>query len=400
MIGSTRRIIWDTLRLNLGRSTPFRMTLMVSETCPLRCAICSIWRNKSPQNPTLEELEKLLRANPQISWLNLTGGEIFMRSDVHGLFALIASALPRIALLNFPTAGQSPRRTVDAVRSGLGTGIPRMLVTVSFDGGCASHDRLRGREGAFERARATFGGLRDLARASKGRLAVYPGLTLSRPLLELSPAPLDDLVRDLRLSGPQEVHLNVAHHSEHYYRNTADAGSGADESALRAFAPILHQAWAARSPFRTDKHAGPPPEPGLGSFSGTPKPAERSLLQRLSLNSMERVYLGNTLEYLATGRSPLPCQALRASVFVDARMTLYPCTIFSRPIADLRQDGYSLANLRIDKRWRDTRRLITCEQCPGCWTPCEAYSAVLGSLLRPRAVKVLGRLLSDGRHAE
>ena len=59
-------------------------------------------------------------------------------------------------------------------------------------------------------------------------------------------------------------------------------------------------------------------------------------------------------EYLTTGRTPMPCHALRASCFIDPWGVVYPCISYSRPIGRLRETG-----MRLDPIWNalETKQL-------------------------------------------
>jgi MoaA/NifB/PqqE/SkfB family radical SAM enzyme len=92
---------------------------------------------------------------------------------------------------------------------------------------------------------------------------------------------------------------------------------------------------------------------------------------------LERAYQGRVGRYLATGRSPVPCSALRASVFVDSRGTVYPCSIYDRPLGSLRENGYDLGSVLRAAEARAARADVVADRCPGCWTPCDAYPSLL-----------------------
>jgi len=357
----------DALLLNLGRSLPFRVTMMVSERCPLRCTTCSIWQRAEPREPSIDDVDAFLSANRKISWLNLTGGEIFLRGDMVEIFRLVAMRLKGLALLNFPTAGQDPHGIAGQVEAGLATGLRRIVATVSFDGGPTSHDRLRGAAGAFDRAAETWRSLKRIAAGAGGRLSVFAGMTLSEELMALTSDPLGELIAELGLAGSHEIHLNLAHGSKHYYRNLPAA-----RLRLDAIEGTLEKAAAGR---RAREAAG-------GGWS---------------VNLLERIYLGCAREFLSTRRAPLPCKALRCSVFVDAGLDVYPCTIFPRSLGNLRDHDFSIAALRRGALWRDTVKEIKAGRCPGCWTPCEAYPAMVGNILRPGIVKMARSLIDDGR---
>ncbi|MGH9373815.1 MAG: SPASM domain-containing protein, partial [Vicinamibacterales bacterium] len=99
---------------------------------------------------------------------------------------------------------------------------------------------------------------------------------------------------------------------------------------------------------------------------------------------LENAYLSNLDEFLLTGRTPMPCHALRASCFIDPWGVVYPCITYSRPVGRLRDTG-----MRLDPIWNapETAVLqgeIWKGQCPQCWTACEAYQSILGNILAGR----------------
>ncbi len=161
-------------RANLGSARPFKATVVLTERCDCRCEICGIWRKPKAPEPTPDDVARFLRGAPSVRWLNLTGGEIFLRDDVEAVCEAAVAAQPLLAVLDFPTTGQRTERIVAAVDRIARLGVPRFFVTVSVEGPPALHDRLRGREGAFERALTTYAALRG-----RRDVAAFLGLTLS-----------------------------------------------------------------------------------------------------------------------------------------------------------------------------------------------------------------------------
>ena len=104
---------------------------------------------------------------------------------------------------------------------------------------------------------------------------------------------------------------------------------------------------------------------------------------------LENAYLKRLDQFLQTGRTPMPCHALRASCFIDPWGVVYPCITYSRPIGRLRDTGMRLDPIWNDARTREVQREIWDGQCPQCWTACEAYQSILGN--------VAGRAPPDGR---
>jgi radical SAM protein with 4Fe4S-binding SPASM domain len=152
----------------------------------------------------------------------------------------------------------------------------------------------------------------------------------------------------------EDVHLNVAQRSGHYYGNADNDGVAPDTGAAR---DEMHN---------------------YRRFRGS----AWSLRQLL-----ENSYLNHLDKFLSTGRTPMPCHALRASCFIDPWGVVYPCITYSRPIGRLRETG-----MRLDPIWNDVRTIevqqeIWKGQCPQCWTACEAYQSILGNTLVPRRTR-------------
>ncbi len=183
------------VRAQLGRPRLFKATVVLTERCDCRCEVCWIWKKPKGPEPTPADVARFLRGAPSIRWLNLTGGEVFLRDDVEAVAEAALAAQPRLAILDFPTTGQRTERIVPAVARIARLGIPRFFVTVSVEGPPALHDRLRGRAGAFDRMIETYGALRRL----RG-VGAFLGLTLSDRNADAVDATLDALASRPRAS--------------------------------------------------------------------------------------------------------------------------------------------------------------------------------------------------------
>jgi MoaA/NifB/PqqE/SkfB family radical SAM enzyme len=333
-------------RSNFGTNPrPFKLTLIVTWTCDCRCRMCGIWqRPKPPDRMTVEEVRTFFRRNPGISWVNLSGGEIFTRPDSTDLVAAVVEECRDLYLLDFPTTGQNRRKIVAGVRAALDRGVPRLLVTLSLDGAGEEHDEVRRLRGAYGRVLATWKALRDLRRPG---FDVFFGVTLSRwndgALLRI----VDRVRRDLPGVTEDDFHVNLAQESAHYYGNegTRPAGGG----ALRDIEEFVRRRGSSLHPVRL----------------------------------LERMYQTRLRSFVETGRSPVPCRALRSSVYVGPTWDVYPCTMWDAPVGNLRETGFDLLPLWESKVAAERRADIAKGSCPHCWTPCEAYPSLLGQVLRP-----------------
>ena len=140
---------------------PTRLVMDLTRRCNLRCAMCHTWRVEPGHELTAGEVRALLGQMPDLTWLDITGGEVFLRGDAVELFDAVLDASPSLKVLHFPTNGWFTRRVLEATER-VRSRRPEvaLIVTVSVDGPPALHDRIRGRAGSFARAMATWRGLR------------------------------------------------------------------------------------------------------------------------------------------------------------------------------------------------------------------------------------------------
>ena len=336
------------LASRLGGRHPFKLTVALTDRCDCRCRGCWIWKKPKETELTPGECADLLSSVPSIRWVNLTGGEIFLRDDVPKIVEALCTAQPRLAVLDFPTTGQRTERILADVATIAAMGIPRLLVTVSVEGPPDHHDRTRGREGAFERMVATFAGLRALDGVES-----YLGMTLTRENATRVEETLDAVNTRMPIAAPSvdwaDLHLNVYTRSPHYYGNL-DSDVEAPEAHIEAIRRARRVRERSASP--TDR--------------------------------IEATYLRLLPAYLRTGRSPLACRSLDASVFVDARGDVYPCTVYGRLLGNVHEQ--SLADILGGSEAEAARSVIRADRCPGCWSPCEANPTIVahapGSLVR------------------
>lgn len=332
---------WALLRAHAGSKRPFKATVCLTERCDCRCEICWIWRKPKGNEPSPDDVARFLSRAGTIRWLNLTGGEIFLRDDVVDVVAAAVAAEPRLAILDFPTTGQRTDRIVPAVERIAAMGVPRFFVTVSLEGPPALHDRLRGRQGAFDAMVETFRALRSI----RG-VRAYLGLTLSDRNEAAVPDALAAVAARVPGFSAREVHVNVATWSGHYYANT-QAGVRKPTDFRAATAPI------------------------------------RALRRRFSpADLLETTYLRLVPEHVRTGRSPLPCRSLSTSVFVAPSGDVHPCTVYDRPLGNAW--ATPLPEILGTAEAQEARRAVAEDRCPGCWSPCEAYQTILSQV--PRAL--------------
>ena len=65
---------------NYSVPTPTDASIILTYRCPMKCKMCNIWFN--PTNKSEEIKASDLRTLPKLKFINLTGGEPFVREDL------------------------------------------------------------------------------------------------------------------------------------------------------------------------------------------------------------------------------------------------------------------------------------------------------------------------------
>ena len=326
---------------------PVKVNLCLTYRCQYRCKTCNIWQRRPTGELTTAELLRFVDRNKEIAWLDVTGGEIFLREDAGDFLTAVVTTWKRLAVLHFPTNGFLTEAIVRAAKQVAAAGSPAtVVITVSLDGDERLNDEIRGVLGGYRRQVETFNRLRELP-----GVQVAFGITLSR----YNVGALENIVDACRRDCPgvtiRDFHLNVAQVSGHYYGN---------DEGVRDWEPDRESTVAALRRHR--EQCGMP----------------WSLRDQL-----ESAYMARLEKYLETGRTPMRCHALRSSCFVDPWGTVYPCITYARPLGSLRDHGMALGPLWTAADTVRTQAEIWNGDCPQCWTACEAFQSILGNLLRP-----------------
>lgn len=306
-----------------SRCKPIDAVVAVTYRCNARCAMCGIWKTAPGEACPPETYDNLPAS---LKWVNLTGGEPFLRDDLVQVIGHVAAACPKAEIV-LSTNGLLTDRIAEVVdRAGLGA---RLGVAVSLDGLGERHDAIRGVPGAFAKARATIDRLKAMG---------APGL---RVAFTLTPENLDQFEKVYALSRELGVDFScaLAQGSEHYFQIDG-AGLRTDPEALRR---VL-------------------------------EPVARAELRGLSPKRWARAYFLAGIHRFARGEGrPLPCRAGEASFFVDPAGDVYPCNVLNGVMGNLRKQPF-------DELWRsvraeEARREVA--KCPdGCWMVCTARTAM------------------------
>lgn len=332
-------------RANVGRlNVPLKVNFAVTYQCQYRCKTCNIWQRSPDGELTTEEIVRFVRRTSGVSWLDVTGGEIFLRRDIGEILEAFVDSWTRLALLHFPTNGFLTDRIV-RVCERLARRGPQVVVTVSVDGDEPLNDEIRGIRGGYRRQIETFKALR----AIDGIRPVF-GMTLSAHNAGRFEETFRACQRDCPELDVSDFHLNVAQRSAHYYGNAGNA------AVVPAPDDTIRELRLYRSMRR---------------------------LPRTPAEWLEGEYLRRLDAWVENGAPPMRCHSLRSSCFIDPSGTVFPCITYSRPLGNLRETDMDLAAIWHAASTKAVQSEIWSGQCPQCWTACEAYQSILGNVVRP-----------------
>jgi radical SAM protein with 4Fe4S-binding SPASM domain len=325
-------------------SFPLKCSLAVTYRCNMRCSMCNIWKKKSERSEVLPgDVAEFFRKAPQFKWVGFTGGEPFLRPDLEEMIEAVTRYAPDLAALSFTTNGFLHEAIIRTMERWLRRRPSCLfIVIVSIDGDRELHDSIRGVAGAWEQAVQTFCALKSLP-----GIKTELGFTLSSRNVGRFAGMYEAVKARYPRLRFDDININVFQKSSFYYENMEMEGP--DTQALLA---------QLRQIRKMDRD----------SFSIN--------------NFLRRTYLALYPAFLRKGRTPLPCQALSSTLFIDPYGDLYPCAVFKARLASLHDMDQPLKQLWTGTRAREIRRLCRASICPACWSPCDAFNAISGSLVR------------------
>ena len=344
LIDKYKRLInfaWNILSANYKNlKFPIKLNYAVTYRCNQQCLTCNIWQKKAGEELPLEEIKFFFQKNSRFNWIDLTGGEIFLRKDIHEILQTIVASCHNLYMLHFPTNGSCFREIIRAADYLINSPVPLTIVTISIDGNEEIHNRIRGRKDAFKLAAKTF---LELKKRTSKKFKVYAGLTISKFNIQQFPEILRKMEEEIPGLTYDDIHINFAQASNHFYENSGDVLIKAHEK-LDIFRKIAE---------RTQRDAQ-----GI-------------------IRYLESRYQSLAVEFLRKNKNPAICQALSCSLFMSPQGDLYPCISWDKRLGDIKNYQYSLDSFFKNRDVMMARRDLMQDKCPNCWTPCEAYQAIM-----------------------
>jgi Fe-coproporphyrin III synthase len=280
----------------------------------MKCVMCRIHDHPSQKKEEIAPgvFEKL----PHLKFINITGGEPFIRDDLEEIITIVRKKTPRIVI---STSGWFTERIIRLVEK-----FPRLGIRVSLEGFSVINDELRGRKGSFDRGLYVL-----LALKKMGIRDIGFGITLSErnagDLLKLY-----DLAKTLGM----ELATAAVHNS--FYFHTSD-----------------------------NQFTDP------GKIADNLDQLIDQFLKEKNPKSWFRAYFNYGLKnYVHGGKRLLPCRAGTLNFFLDPWGYVYPCNglekrFWIEDMGNLAEAESFEALWKSEKAGEVRKRVASCEK--NCW---------------------------------
>jgi len=175
--------------------------LIVTYRCNARCYMCNIWKNPSKKEQEFDP--ELVDNLPEgLEFINITGGEPFLRKDIE---EIIAKALKKTKRLIISSNGYFTERIIDLFKR-FGN---QLGIRISIEGLPAANDELRGIKNGFDHGLRTLISLKAM-----GITDIGFGMTVSD-------RNADDMIELYRLANDMGLEFATAiTHNSFYFHTT------------------------------------------------------------------------------------------------------------------------------------------------------------------------------------
>jgi radical SAM protein with 4Fe4S-binding SPASM domain len=320
---------------------PTDVSIITTYRCQMQCKMCDIWENPSDSKReiTAKELEML----PNFKFVNITGGEPFVRRDLEDIVEVMYTKAPRIVI---STSGWHTDRIIKMAKR-----FPNIGIRVSIEGLSQKNDDLRGREGSFDRALRLLLTLKEM-----GIKDIGFGCTVSNKNSE-------DMLWLYKLSREMGLEFATASFHNSYYFHKDDNEITNKDEVINNFRKLMEE-----------------------------------LLKDKSPKSWYRAFFNlGLINYIREQPRMLPCEAGTANFFIEPYGDVYPCNgledrYWKESMGNIR-DVKSFDEIWFSEQAEKVRGLV--RTCPkNCWMVGTAAPVMKKYIKHPTAWVVKNKIKS------
>ena len=293
---------------------PTDACIIATYRCQMRCQMCNIWNN--PTDAAKEISARDLEILPRLKFINVTGGEPFLRDDLGDIIEVLFAKTRRIVI---STSGYHYKKIFKLAEK-----FPNIGIRVSIEGLSQTNNRLRGKDEGFDRGLKTLLGLKRM-----GIKDIGFGITVSNRNSE-------DMLWLYELGKSMNMEFATAtFHNSYYFHKDDNIVTNIDEVC--------------------------------GNF----EELIRRLLSEKSPKSWFRAFFNlGLIGFIHGKRRMLPCEAGTVNFFIDPHGDMFPCNgledkYWKESMGNIRS-AESFDNLWCSRQAELVRNLVRI--CPkNCW---------------------------------
>lgn len=293
---------------------PTDVSIITTYRCQMRCKMCDIWEN--PTDKSREITAKDLEVLPSFKFVNITGGEPFVRRDLEDIVEVMYNKSERVVI---STSGWHTDRIFK-----LAERFPNIGIRVSIEGLSRKNDELRGRDSSFDRGLKVLLGLKEM-----GVKDIGYGCTVSNKNS-------DDMLWLYKLSRELDMEFATAAFHNSYYFHKDDNYIDNKQEVISNFHKLIEM-----------------------------------LLKENSPKSWYRAFFNlGLINYIREQPRMLPCEAGTANFFIEPYGDVYSCNgleerYWKESMGNIR-DFSSFEELWFSEQAYRVRDLV--RTCPkNCW---------------------------------
>ncbi len=335
------------IRSNFARlDRPYKLNFSITYWCQSRCQHCLIWQIRPKGELTMDEIKEIAKQNRYFKWIELTGGEPFMRSDIVEIARTFRDECKDLYLITMPTNSLcNYDMEIKKIEEIAQLGVPNVVITVSLDGYRELEDKIRGVPGNYDKAIRMFKGIKELGKKYSNLLGVF-GYTIISANAGQFEKTVAEVMKEVPGISYSDFHINVGQVSDNYYANINNPIIAPTDLALKDVEFLL----------------------------GNMKKVRERGISRSAKTYLEIKYMEGIVEFLKTKKSSVPNRDGELSVFLDSYGNVFPSIMTSQKLGNVRQGG-----MEIDRMVKAANLGKEKEQH---FTACESYQSILGALLK------------------
>ncbi len=253
----------------MASNIPTDASIIVTYRCPMKCQMCNIWQNPTDRREEITAVD--LKTLPRLKFINITGGEPFIREDLSEIVEECYRHTDRIVI---STSGWYEDRVIELAKK-----FPKIGIRISIEGLSLKNDELRGRQGGFDKGLRTLLTLKQM-----GVKDIGFGCTVSNYNSK-------DMLALYKLSRSLGLEFaTAAFHNSYYFHKDDNVITNRNE-VCADFETLINEQLREKSP-----------------------------------KSWFRAYFNmGLINYIEGNRRMLPCEAGTANFFIDPWGEVYPC---------------------------------------------------------------------------